>query len=172
MRRDDDDQEPDDVLQQPAVDEIGPGHLAVLVERLVVDVEQHHDAERDQRQGQLDAEQVVQPLDRLARQPVPDAEHLDDRFQRTAARVLQRGRGFRRPSVGPDAAVPDAVDVVVVVVAVAVAVVLVVVVAAAGPPAPTTATAPRDLQRRPERHRIPVPAENSMSVLFVFFFFF
>lgn len=48
VRRNDDGQEPEDVLQQPAVDETGPRICAVLVERLIVDVKQNHYAQDDQ----------------------------------------------------------------------------------------------------------------------------
>lgn len=92
MCRDDDNKESEHVLQHPTVAEFRSGNRAAHVKRFVVDVEQGHYAQGDQRQGQLAAENVVQLIDRLSRQPMSDPEHLDDRLQRTAARVLQNGR--------------------------------------------------------------------------------
>lgn len=101
VRRDDDHKKPKQVLQYPAVTEFRFGYRAVYVERLVVDVDQGHHAQGDQRQGQLDTEHVVQLVDRLARQPVPNPERLDDRLQRTPERVLQNGRSDDRPPRPP-----------------------------------------------------------------------
>lgn len=88
--RHDDHKEPEHVLQHPVVDKLGQGAGATArVECFIVDVEQHHDAQGDQRQRELTAEHVIQIVDELAHQPVPDSEHLDGGLQWTAQRVLQ-----------------------------------------------------------------------------------
>lgn len=93
MCRHDDHEEPEHILQHPVVDKLGQGaggtRIAAPVERFVVDVEQHHHAQGDQRKRELAPEDVVQIVDGLAHQPVPDPEHLDGGLQRTAQRVLQ-----------------------------------------------------------------------------------
>lgn len=91
--RDDDHEEPEQVLENPAEDEFRSCTPAAHVKCLVVDVEQYHDAQSDERQGQLAAEHVVELFDRLTRQPVPEPELLDGRLHRPATRVLQHGRG-------------------------------------------------------------------------------
>lgn len=96
--RDDDHEEPEQVLQNPAEDEFRSRNSGTHVKSLVVDVEQYHDAQGDERQGQLATEHIVELFDRLSRQPVPEPELFDSRLHRPATRVLQygHGRGYKR----------------------------------------------------------------------------
>jgi len=90
--RDNDHEKPEQVLENPAEDEFRSINRGDQAKSFVVDVEQHHHAQGDERQGQLTAEHVVELFDRLTRQPVPDPELLDSRLHRPAVRVLQHGR--------------------------------------------------------------------------------
>lgn len=74
MRCQDDHQRPEHVLYHPGVDQPFGRRVA---ENLVVNVEQSDQPQIEHRQPHVNAEHVVQRVDGLADQPVPDAEYLD-----------------------------------------------------------------------------------------------
>lgn len=90
MRYHDDADVPDGKVQLQRVHgDRGQRVVAHHAERLVVDVEKRHDAQRAHGHAQLYAEQAVQAADRLAYQPVPDPQRFD-RVGRGTARPVRR----------------------------------------------------------------------------------
>lgn len=99
MRRHYDRGKPDGVLQQPHVDEyhhprVGSHHVG----HLVIDVEQRHHAQREQREAHRDAVQVDEHGHGVADQLVPDPYHLYGVGHRLFARAAVKITAVRDPS--------------------------------------------------------------------------